>query len=93
MYKSDIKILELIQILKSLGKIQYDYEFCNSIGFLKQNLVRVKENKAHFTAQHIENICAVYDVDANWIFRFENKIFTKIKSNQKSVQNTSNQQN
>ncbi len=93
MYKSDIKIFELIQLLKSLGKIQYDYEFCESIDILKQNLAPIKKGLAHFTAKHIENICMVYDVNANWIFGFENQIFIKIKSNQKSVQNTLNHQN
>lgn len=87
MYKSDIKIFELIEILKSLGKIEFDYEFCDSIDIQKQNLRPIKKGLAHFTAKHIENICAVYDVSANWIFGIENQIFTKIKSNQKSVQN------
>jgi len=90
MYNSDVKILELIQILKSLGIIDYDYEFCDSIGFLKQNLTRVKQGLAHFTAQHIETICKVYGINANWIIDTEIQMYTKIKSNQKSVQNTSN---
>lgn len=86
MYQSDIKIVELIQILKSSGKINFDYEFCDKIGFLKQNLLRVRKGLAHFTAKHIEMICKVYFVNANWIFGIENQIFTKIKSNQKSNQ-------
>lgn len=86
MYQSDIKIFELIQLLKSLGKIQFDKDFCESIDIPKQSIPRIKKGIAHFTARHIENICAVYGVNANWIFSIDNQIFIKIKSNQKSVQ-------
>lgn len=79
MYESDIKIVELIKLLKELGKIDYDYEFCDKIGLLKQNLLRIKQDKAHFTAQHIENICKVYKVNANWIFGTSKKIFNDRK--------------
>jgi transcriptional regulator with XRE-family HTH domain len=88
MYKSDVKIFELMQFLKSLGKIQFDKDFCTAIGMPKQSIARIKQGKAHFTAEHIENICRKYGVNANWIFSIDNQIFTKIKSTQKSVQNT-----
>ena len=89
MHTSDTKIFELIKLLKSLGKIEFDYEFCENIGIKKTNLAPIKKGLAHFTAKHIEMICTVYHVNANWIFGIENQVFTKIKSNQKSVQNTS----
>lgn len=79
MYLSDTKIFELIQLLKSLGKIEYDKDFCDSIRVLKQNLAPIRQGKAHFTAKHIEMICKVYSVNANWIFGIENQIFNKIK--------------
>jgi hypothetical protein len=86
MYKSDIKIFELIKLLKELGKIEFDYEFCESIDIQKQNLAPIKKGLAHFTAKHIENICEVYEVNANWIFGVENQIFIKTIKAQKSVQ-------
>lgn len=64
----DIKIFELIDLLISLGKIKYASEFCLAIGFVKQNIVRVKQGKAHFTAEHIKQMSKVYNVNANWIF-------------------------
>ena len=85
MYNSDIKILELIQILKSLGIIDYDYEFCESIDIQKQNLAPIKKGLTHFTAKHIENICKVYGVNANWIFGTSNNIFNPIKNSTKST--------
>jgi DNA-binding Xre family transcriptional regulator len=68
MYDFDIKIFDLIDILKKMGRFDYDYEFCNQIGMLKQNLAPIKQGKAHFTALQIQNICKAYKVNANWIF-------------------------
>ena len=79
MYESDIRIVELIEHLKSLGRFDFDYEFCDKIGLLKQNLLRIKQDKAHFTAEHIENICKIYKVNANWIFGTSKKIFNDRK--------------
>lgn len=84
MYKSDIKIFELIKLLKELGKIEFDYEFCESIDIQKQNLAPIKKGLAHFTAKHIENICEVYEVNANWIFGTSNNIFNLVKTSTKS---------
>lgn len=80
MYLSDVKIFELITLLKELGKIQFDYEFCESVGIPKQSLPRIKKGIAHFTARHIENICTVYEVNANWIFGTQKNIFNPSKA-------------
>lgn len=87
MYKSDIKIFELMKILKELGMFRFDYEFCKNIDIQRQNLAPIKKGLAHFTAKHIENICKVYGINANWIFEIETQLFSKTKSTQKSVQN------
>jgi transcriptional regulator with XRE-family HTH domain len=92
MYESDIKILELIEHLKSLGRFDFDYEFCDRVGVLKQNLVRIKQGKAHFTAVHIENICKIYKINANWIFGTSNNIYSK-KVNTFSTQKKQNKTN
>ena len=84
MYQSDVKIFELITLLKELGKIQFDYEFCESIEIPKQSIPRIKKGIAHFTARHIENICNVYEVNANWIFEKENNVFNNVKTSTKS---------
>lgn len=85
MYTSDKIIFELIEHLKELGLITFDYDFCDAIGLKKQNIAPIKKGLAHFTAFHIENICKVYGVNANYIFGFSDKIFLN-KSAQKSVQ-------
>ncbi|TDE53799.1 helix-turn-helix domain-containing protein [Flavobacterium sp. GT3P67] len=81
MYQSDIKIFELIDILKSLGIIRFDTDFCREIEMPKQSLSRIKKGLAHFTAKHIENICKVYKVNANWIFGIEKNIFNPSQVN------------
>lgn len=84
MYQSDIKIFELIELLKSLGTIRFDIDFCREINIPKQSLVRIKKGLAHFTAEHIRKICEVYKVNANWIFGLENNTFRNTKSVVKS---------
>lgn len=79
MYETDIKILQLVVQLKSLGKIDYDYEFCNKIGLLKQNFLRIKQGRAHFTANHIQMICLNFKINANWIFGTSDSIFNQVK--------------
>ncbi|MBA4155408.1 hypothetical protein [Flavobacterium sp.] len=85
MYTSDKKIIELIDILKSLGKISNTSDFCKSIGFFKQNITRVKNGLTHFTPVHIEKICKFYDVDANWIMGFNANIFRKQVINKTTI--------
>lgn len=80
MYTSDIKIFELMISLKILGKIKYDKDFCTAIGIPKQSIVRIKKGLAHFTAKHIENICKVYEVNANWIFGVSDVVFNPAKN-------------
>jgi hypothetical protein len=38
----DIQILKLIEILKGSGVIRFDTDFCEAIGLLKQNLVKIR---------------------------------------------------
>lgn len=77
MWQTDIKIFDLIEILKSVGLIRFKREFCDNIGFLEQNIARVRQGKAHFTAQHIQSICTFYDVNANFIVGTSDVIFNK----------------
>jgi hypothetical protein len=71
---SDKKVLELIKILKDRGDIRFEKEFCESAGLLPQNLSRIRNGHAHFTADHIRNVCIAYKVNANWIFGFDEKV-------------------
>jgi len=75
MYTSDIKIFELILILKQLRMIRFKSEFLNTIGVLKQNEYRIKQGLAHFTHEHIEIICKIFNVNANWIYGIEENVF------------------
>lgn len=73
--KTDQKILSLIDILKSSGKIRFDNDFCEPIGLAKQTLRNIKLGKQHFTTNHIYHIIRVFKVNANWIFDVSDKIF------------------
>lgn len=74
----DNKILELIERLKQLKTIRFDADFCRDIGIKNQNLIVIKNNpKCSFTVEQIYTICKVYNVNANWIFGFEENTFKK----------------
>ncbi|MBE8727939.1 helix-turn-helix domain-containing protein [Flavobacterium hungaricum] len=80
MNETDLKIFELIKLLQSLGTIKYEYDFADSVGILKQTLTKIKMGTAHFRTEHIKRICEVFNVNANWIFGLENKVFNSLKT-------------
>ena len=93
MFPSDIQILKLVQILKELGKIKFEIEFCEAIGMSKQHFQNIKrqlqsqeekKQNFHFTAQQIGVICKTYGVDANWIHCITDQVFL-VKNSKKIV--------
>lgn len=94
MHPYDLQILKLIEILKDLGEIKFDTDFCTMIGISKQRLRNIKAQKDnpdlkhnyHFTAAQIETICKVFRADPSFIFGYSTKPFrlkqTKSKQNE-----------
>lgn len=80
MSTTDQKILRLIDVLKFQKKINYINDFCEEIGVLRQTVSKIKKGTNHFTVQHIEIICSKYDVNANWIFGKDKKVFNAPES-------------
>ena len=85
MNKSDIKIIELIEILKSLGMVKDLSDFCDGMYLVRQNVYRIKNGLAHFTVQHVDEICKKYNVNANWIFGTQENIFNHPERSLKRV--------
>lgn len=77
MNQTDAKILELSAILKQLGLVKSQAEFCREIGFMRQNVRKVKSGEAHFSLEHLAMICKVYNVDANYLFNRSKSPFLK----------------
>lgn len=75
MNSSDIAVLKLIDLLKLENKINSIGEFARSINILEQTISKIKKGKAHFTVDHIKSICKVYNVNANWIFSLDKKVY------------------
>jgi DNA-binding Xre family transcriptional regulator len=75
MTKTDERILKLIDVLKHQQKIKTINDFCENIGIIYQTIHKIRIQKAHFTVTHIQNICKVYNVDANWIFGITPYVF------------------
>jgi len=75
MYESDKRILRLIELLIFKKKIKLSKDFCQEIGILEQTLSKIKKGTNHFTVIQIEQVCKVYNVNCNWVYGFEKKVF------------------
>jgi len=80
MNTTDKRILRLIDYLKFENRISSTSEFCLSVNMPKQNISKIKKGTSHFTVQNISSICKEYNVNANWIYGFQNTIFNTPQS-------------
>lgn len=75
-YISDIRILRLIDLLVFQKKITSVNEFLETINSNRSTLSKIRNGQRnHFTVEQIHVICNKYEVNANWIFGFDNKVF------------------
>lgn len=75
MQNTDKRILRLIDVLIFQNKASRDADFCREIQLLPQTLSKIRKGTNHFTVTHIENIIQKYNVNANWIFGTDKKVF------------------
>lgn len=75
MYNSDKNILLLIKLLLFKGEVPSEKNFASKINMLSQTISKIRKGKAHFTPEHIEQICLVFNVNANWIFGIQENVF------------------
>lgn len=80
MQTTDDRILRLIELLLFQKQISYTKDFCQDIDMLEQTISKIKKGTAHFTVEQIGTICKKYNVNANWIFGIENKVFNTPQS-------------
>ncbi|WP_445454063.1 hypothetical protein [Flavobacterium sp. 25HG05S-40] len=76
----DQRVLEFMEMLKSVRAIEFDSDFCAAIGMLKQNLGKVKRKESHFRIEHIHMIRKVYNGNPNWFFGVENNMILVAKA-------------
>lgn len=75
-YTSDKRILRLIDLLIFQKRIASVNEFLETINSNRSTLSKIRNGqKNHFTVEQIEIICNKYEVNANWIFGIDNKVF------------------
>jgi len=80
MNNPDERILKLIDVLKYQKRVNTIIQFCDEIGILRQTIYKIKQDETHFTVSHIDTICNKYNVNANWIFGREKKVFNSENS-------------
>lgn len=76
----DINILKLIDLLIYKKQIKSLRHFCQNISMAGSTISKIKVGTAHFTVNQIKIICQVYNVNANWIFGLERKVFNTVNS-------------
>ena len=69
------KMILLIEILKTLGKIESNKQFFEIIKISKQNYGPIKKGIMSFTIKQIETACLHFEVNFNWIFGIEKNMF------------------
>ena len=69
------RILRLIDLLKFQKTVKNLQKFCDEIGIVRQTIYKIKNGDASFTIAQIEKIGELYNVNFNWIFGFETKVF------------------
>ncbi|RUT68636.1 XRE family transcriptional regulator [Flavobacterium cupreum] len=75
MQSTDQRILRLIEVLILQNKVNREIDFCRDIGILPQTVSKIRKGINHFTVSHIETICIKYNVNANWLFGRDKKVF------------------
>ena len=80
MYTSDKRIIQLIELFIFQKQYISIRQFCLENGILEQTVSKVKKGINHFTVLHIEMICKKYNVNANWIYGLEKKVFNTPES-------------
>ena len=71
----DKHIFRLIDLLIFEKKVDSIRQFCLEIEMLEQTASKIKKGINHFTITHIAKICALYNVNANWILGIEDNVY------------------
>ncbi|WP_158592534.1 helix-turn-helix transcriptional regulator [Flavobacterium sp. 102] len=68
-------ILHLIDLLKFSKQIKTQGEFARRIEMKQSTITKINNGTAHFTVKQIEMICKIFNVNANWIFGLDKRVF------------------
>lgn len=78
MNETDLKMLEVRDLLKADGKIRFFKQFYAVIKISKENVYRIEKGLGvHFTREQIYLACSEYGINANFIFGFEKSMYRK----------------
>lgn len=77
LFISDQRMLQLMTWAVRKGIADNETDFLDRIGFVRNNLRRVKAGEQGFTKEHILNACELTGASADYIFGFTNMISRK----------------
>jgi len=75
MNQTDIIILDLFEYLRFDKQVKSEGEFARRINMLESTIIKIKNGTAHFTVEQIGSICREFNVNANFLFCIESKVF------------------
>ena len=75
MYTPDKCILRLIDVLIFQKNVKNQRGFCLLTEIPEASIARIRNGEMHFTVLQIEVVCQVFNVNANWVFGMDKKVF------------------
>lgn len=75
MNQTDEIILELLDYLRLIKEVKSEADFARRIGSYRATLTKIKKGTAHFTVEQIGAICREFNVNANFLFGAQKKVF------------------
>lgn len=70
-------MLKLMEWAISTDKVETEGEYCEKIGFTRNNLSNIKKGHQAFTREHMINACTFTGANANWILGIEVNMMRK----------------
>jgi hypothetical protein len=74
-YVFDVRMLEVLEVLKNRHIIRFDSDFTKAIGQGRQILTAIRAGRRSFTALDIWQICERFSINANYINGFSEVMF------------------
>lgn len=72
-------------IAAKIGGVSSQVDFCVSIGYSPSNIPNIRNGKQSFSNEHIRLCCEKYNVSADYIYGFTNKM-NRVTSKQTPIQ-------
>lgn len=74
------RMLKLMAFWISSGKVDSTSEYCDMIGYRRNNIDNIKKGRQSFTIDHITKACRLTGANSNWILGLESTMMRKVST-------------